>query len=195
MSDPYAELGLKRGATDEEIKAAFRRLAHVHHPDKQTTAATRAEAKFAFNRITAARNLLLGTRTHASASAGAPAWNGPTPPRVNRLSNLAFAVVLTFPLCLIGVVSNWAFPSDGGRLAARLSQGDDGTNENNHMGRIHGVLEPPVNPWLRDDVVHAGRRKGHHRPHVTTRISRRVFRLLGMDVEDASRGEEGSRGE
>ena len=42
MSDPYAELGLKRGATDEEIKAAFRRLAHVHHPDKQTTAASRA---------------------------------------------------------------------------------------------------------------------------------------------------------
>ena len=128
MSDPYAELGLTRGATDEEIKAAFRRLAHVHHPDKQTTAATRAEAKFAFNRITAARNLLLGTRTRASASAGAPAWNGPTPPRVNRLSNLAFAVVLTFPLCLIGVVSNWAFPSDGGRLAARLSEGGDAAN-------------------------------------------------------------------
>ena len=57
------------------------------------------------------------------------------------------------------------------------------------------MLEPPVNPWLRDDVVHAGRRKGHHRPNVTTRISRRVFRLLGMDVEDASRGKEGSRGE
>ena len=103
--------------------------------------------------------------------------------------------MLTFPLCLIGVVSNWAFPSDGGRLAARLSGGGDAANENNHMGRIHGVLEPPVNPWLRDDVVHAGRRKGHHRPNVTTRISRRVFRLLGMDVEDTSRGKEGSRGE
>ena len=112
-----------------------------------------------------------------------------------RLLDLAFAVVLTFPLCLIGVVSNWAFPSDGGRLAARLSGGGDAANENNHMGRIHGVLEPPVNPWLRDDVVHAGRRR------VTTdRTSRRAYHV-GCSVswewtsKDTSRGKEGSRGE
>jgi len=27
MLDPYVDLGLKRGASDEEVKAAFRRLA------------------------------------------------------------------------------------------------------------------------------------------------------------------------
>ena len=58
--DPYAALELKPGASDEEVKAAFRRLAHVYHPDKASSAAGRAEARFNFNRITAARNRLLG---------------------------------------------------------------------------------------------------------------------------------------
>ena len=59
MGDPHDDLGVRRGASDEEIKAAYRRLAQIHHPDKQSTPASRAEAKFAFNRITAARNALL----------------------------------------------------------------------------------------------------------------------------------------
>lgn len=33
MSDPYATLGLQRGATDVEIRAAFKRLTRKHHPD------------------------------------------------------------------------------------------------------------------------------------------------------------------
>lgn len=32
--DYYATLGIKHGATKDEIKKAFHRLAHVHHPDK-----------------------------------------------------------------------------------------------------------------------------------------------------------------
>ncbi len=34
--DYYKVLGVDRGATDEEIKKAFRRLVHEHHPDKHT---------------------------------------------------------------------------------------------------------------------------------------------------------------
>jgi len=34
--DNYQILNIKRGATQEEIKTAFRKLAHVHHPDKPT---------------------------------------------------------------------------------------------------------------------------------------------------------------
>ncbi|KAJ4348558.1 uncharacterized protein N0V89_009935 [Didymosphaeria variabile] len=36
--DFYADLGLTRDATAKEIKAAFHRLAKVHHPDKQGSA-------------------------------------------------------------------------------------------------------------------------------------------------------------
>lgn len=32
--DPYTVLGVKRSDTLEEIKKAFHRLAHTHHPDK-----------------------------------------------------------------------------------------------------------------------------------------------------------------
>jgi curved DNA-binding protein len=33
MNDPYATLGINPGATDKEIKAAFKKLAKKHHPD------------------------------------------------------------------------------------------------------------------------------------------------------------------
>lgn len=32
--DPYSVLGIKRGASEAEIKAAFRKLSKLHHPDK-----------------------------------------------------------------------------------------------------------------------------------------------------------------
>ena len=33
--DYYTTLGIPRTATQEEIKKAFRKLAHQHHPDKK----------------------------------------------------------------------------------------------------------------------------------------------------------------
>ena len=34
MSDYYNILGLSRGASDDDIKASYRKLARQHHPDK-----------------------------------------------------------------------------------------------------------------------------------------------------------------
>ena len=33
--DYYKILGVEKGATEEEIKKAYRKLAHQHHPDKK----------------------------------------------------------------------------------------------------------------------------------------------------------------
>ena len=33
FKDYYASLGLERGATDADIKKAYRKLAHKYHPD------------------------------------------------------------------------------------------------------------------------------------------------------------------
>ena len=45
MKDPYSVLGLRRGASPEEIKATYRRLARELHPDRRPDDA-RAEEKF-----------------------------------------------------------------------------------------------------------------------------------------------------
>ncbi len=41
MKTHYDTLGVKTNATQEEIKKAFRQLAHIHHPDKKTGNAER----------------------------------------------------------------------------------------------------------------------------------------------------------
>ncbi len=43
MSDPYQILGVSRGASDEEVKAAYRRLAKKYHPDLNPGDATAAK--------------------------------------------------------------------------------------------------------------------------------------------------------
>ena len=36
MNDPYSVLGITRGATDREIKKAYREMSRKYHPDSYT---------------------------------------------------------------------------------------------------------------------------------------------------------------
>ncbi|HEY2180024.1 MAG TPA: J domain-containing protein [Caulobacteraceae bacterium] len=53
--DPYQELGVARGASAEDIRKAFRKLAKQHHPDKNQGNAASEEK---FKRVSAAFDLL-----------------------------------------------------------------------------------------------------------------------------------------
>jgi molecular chaperone DnaJ len=55
VRDPYDILGVDRGATDSDIKGAFRRLAAEHHPDKNPGD---PEAQARFTQINAAYQIL-----------------------------------------------------------------------------------------------------------------------------------------
>ncbi|RZJ46611.1 MAG: J domain-containing protein, partial [Brevundimonas sp.] len=53
--DPYKELGVARGASQDEIKKAFRKLAKELHPDKNPG---NKEADERFKRVTAAFDIV-----------------------------------------------------------------------------------------------------------------------------------------
>lgn len=81
MRDPYETLGLQRGATDAEIREAFRRLARQHHPDRNPDD---PQAKLRFQELNAAFQILSDPQRRArfdqlgdtSRDNGAPASQG-----------------------------------------------------------------------------------------------------------------------
>lgn len=58
MSDFYSVLGLKPGASDREIREAYRKLVMTRHPDRFNDPAERAEAERIFMGVTEAYNVL-----------------------------------------------------------------------------------------------------------------------------------------
>jgi len=68
MRDPYEVLGVSKGASEAEVKKAFRALAKKHHPDKHAGDAT---AQKRFQEISAAYDILGDKDKRAQFDAGA----------------------------------------------------------------------------------------------------------------------------
>ena len=59
MTDPYEVLGLKRGASDEEIKRAYRALSRKYHPDANVNNPDAAGAEEKFKQVQAAYDQIM----------------------------------------------------------------------------------------------------------------------------------------
>ena len=66
MTDPYEVLGLKRGASDEEIKKAYRTLSRKYHPDANVNNPNAAQAEEKFKQVQAAYALLQDPKRYAA---------------------------------------------------------------------------------------------------------------------------------
>jgi curved DNA-binding protein len=78
--DYYATLGLKRGATPEEIKKAYRSLAMKHHPDRGGDEAKFKEISTAYDVLSTPekKNLVdMGIDPNAQPNSGRPNQGGP----------------------------------------------------------------------------------------------------------------------
>ncbi|MDX3909874.1 MAG: J domain-containing protein [Sphingobium sp.] len=78
MADPYSVLGVARGASEADIKKAYRTLAKTHHPDRNTDNPKAAER---FSEITHAYDLLMDKDKRAQFDRGEIDGDGnPTSP-------------------------------------------------------------------------------------------------------------------
>lgn len=74
MNNPYEVLGVKQGASQSEIKSAYRKLAQKYHPDKYVDNPLQELADSKMRQINAAYDQL--TKAHARAGAGAGTYGG-----------------------------------------------------------------------------------------------------------------------
>lgn len=70
MIDPYRVLGVQRGASEDEIKKAYRTLSRKYHPDANINNPNKAEAEERFKEIQAAYNQIMDERQNGTYSSG-----------------------------------------------------------------------------------------------------------------------------
>jgi len=66
MKDPYSILGITRGATDREIKKAYREKSRKYHPDSYTEEAQKEWAEERFREVQEAYNQIVDERSGKS---------------------------------------------------------------------------------------------------------------------------------
>eukprot|EP00759_Apiculatamorpha_spiralis_P054084 PhF_6_TR6818/c0_g1_i1/m.9808/K09514/DNAJB8; DnaJ homolog subfamily B member 8 len=74
VGDLYAELGVKRTATLEEIRLAYKRLALQYHPDRNPDNVHGAQAKF--KKVSHAYSVLSDPKQRAAYDNPQPQWGG-----------------------------------------------------------------------------------------------------------------------
>lgn len=70
MGNPYDVLGLSPGATDEEIKKAYRALSRKYHPDANINNPNREQAEERFKEIQQAYNQIMQEKQQGSSFSG-----------------------------------------------------------------------------------------------------------------------------
>jgi len=63
MNDPYQVLGISRGASEEEIKKAYRNLSRKFHPDANVNNPDKDKAEEKFKQIQAAYQQIMKEKT------------------------------------------------------------------------------------------------------------------------------------
>ena len=63
MTDPYSILGVARGASEEEIKKAYKTLSRKYHPDANINNPNRDQAEERFKEIQAAYQQIMKEKT------------------------------------------------------------------------------------------------------------------------------------
>lgn len=63
MNDPYSVLGVTRGATDREIKKAYREMSRKYHPDSYSDESQKKWAEEQFRKVQEAYNQIVSERS------------------------------------------------------------------------------------------------------------------------------------
>ena len=71
MTDPYQILGVSRGASDEEIKKAYRQLSRKYHPDANINNPNKAQAEAKFKEIQQAYQQIMKEKSQGGYQGGA----------------------------------------------------------------------------------------------------------------------------
>ena len=70
MTDPYQVLGVSRGASDEEIKKAYRALSRKYHPDANVNNPNKEQAEERFKQVQQAYDAIMKERQQGGAFTG-----------------------------------------------------------------------------------------------------------------------------
>jgi molecular chaperone DnaJ len=76
MTDPYQVLGVSRGASDEEIKKAYRSLSRRYHPDANVNNPNKAQAEEKFKEVQQAYDQIMKEKQQGSSFGGYGYGNG-----------------------------------------------------------------------------------------------------------------------